>query len=209
MDGVTQESYKTYRINGNFEKVITGLKRFMAIKHNRQSKTPLIALQFLVMKHNENEIPAIKQLAKEIGIDRLLIKNIEVRSIEEALKWLPINDKYRRYNFDGHNFEVKNKNKTSCPRPWLSTLINWDGTVVPCCFDKNGKYGMGNINNAIDINTIWFGQKFSVFRDRLNRDRYSIDICRNCNQGFGSFIPEFRNKHKKRSEKKTTFPIMD
>jgi radical SAM protein with 4Fe4S-binding SPASM domain len=208
LDGVTQESYETYRIKGNLDKVITNLKRFMEIKRERKSKTPLIALQFLVMKHNESEIPDVKKLAKEIGVDRLLIKNIEVRSLDEAKQWLPVNDKYRRYDFDGENFEVKMNNKKSCPRPWLSTLINWDGTMVPCCFDKNGKYDMGNINDVNEINKIWLGQKFSAFRNRLNNNRKSIDICRNCNQGFGSFIPEL-GKKRKEEKNKSTFQILN
>jgi len=208
LDGVTQESYETYRVKGNLDKVINSMKRFMEIRKERKSKTPLIALQFLVMKHNESEIPAMKKLAKVIGVDRLLIKNIEVRSLEEAQQWLPMNDKYRRYHFDGRLFEVKNNKKKSCPRPWLSTLINWDGNIVPCCFDKNGKYDMGNINVSNDINKIWKGQKFTAFRNSLNKNRKSIDICRNCNQGFGSFIPEFIQKKSKTNQLKSNFPIL-
>ena len=210
LDGITQESYEKYRVKGNVDKVINGMRRFMEIKQERKSNTPLIALQFLVMKHNETELPAIKDLAKEIGVDRLLIKNIEVHSLTEAQQWLPVNDRYRRYDFDGRNFEVKNNNKKSCPRPWLSTLVNWDGNVVPCCFDKNGNYEMGNINEVTDINTIWLGSKFSAFRKQLNADRKSIDICRNCNQGFGSFIPSFKNKNEKPPYKKNdAFPILN
>jgi radical SAM protein with 4Fe4S-binding SPASM domain len=197
LDGATQETFGKYRIMGNIEKVIDGTRRFIEIKKERKSKTPLIAAQFLVMKHNEHELPAVKKLSKEMGIDRLLIKNIEVRSIEEAKLWLPVNDKYRRYNFDGNTLKVKNSNKKSCPRPWLSTLINWDGSVVPCCFDKNGDYEMGNINNANELDDIWRSDKFIKFRRQLSTNRKSIDMCRNCNQGFGGFIPEFSLKRKK------------
>jgi len=201
IDGVTQASYETYRVKGNLNKVLDGLRRFVEIKKQRQSKIPLLALQFLVMKHNEHEIPAIKQLAKEIGVDRLLIKNIEVRSLEEARQWLPVNDRYRRYHFDGDHYEVKNSNKKSCPRPWLSTLINWDGSLVPCCFDKNGDHTMGNIAEATDLDELWTAEAFRKFRRQLLNDRKSIEICRNCNQGFGSFIPSFRSK--KTTEVKT------
>lgn len=194
LDGVTQESYARYRVKGKLDKVVDGLSRFMEIKKQRGARFPLIALQFLVMKHNEQEIPQIRKLARDIGVDRMLIKNIEVHSLEEAESWLPQNDKYRRYNFDGQSFEVKNNNKKSCPRPWLSTLINWDGSVVPCCFDKNGQHPMGSINSADDLDGIWQGQDFSRFRKQLLADRKSIDICRNCNQGFGSFLPRLRGK---------------
>lgn len=203
LDGVTQEVYETYRVKGNMNMVIEGLSRFMEIKREYKSKTPLIALQFLVMKHNEHEIGQVKKLVKRIGADRLLLKNIEVHSLEEAKQWLPVNDQYRRYQFDGQTYEVKNKNKKSCPRPWLSTLINWDGQLVPCCFDKNGNYSMGHIEGNSDFDQIWRGNEFTRFRERLTRDRQSIDICRNCNQGFGSFIPEISLKKPKLPPKNT------
>jgi radical SAM protein with 4Fe4S-binding SPASM domain len=190
MDGVTQETYEQYRVKGNLEKVIRSLRRFSDIKERRHSKTPLLALQFLVMKHNERELPQLRKLAREIGVDRLLIKNIEVHTSEEAAVWLPENEKYRRYNFSEERLEVKNSNKKSCPRPWLSALVNWDGSVVPCCFDKNGGYNMGNIHTAKELDDIWRGNLFSSFRRRLSADRRSIDMCRNCNQGLGSFIPD-------------------
>ncbi len=192
LDGVTQETYERYRVHGKLEKVLEGTRRFMEIKKEMKSRTPLIALQFLVMKHNEHELPAIRELAKELGVDRLLIKTIEVHTPQEAREWLPTNEKYRRYHFDGQNLVVKNAEKKSCPRPWLSTLINWDGGVVPCCFDKNGDYEMGNILEIEQLEEIWQNEKFRRFRHRLNTNRKSIPMCRNCNQGLGSFIPQFR-----------------
>jgi len=191
IDGTSQESYARYRVGGTLEKVIAGTKALMLERQNMGSRTPNVALQFLVMKHNEHEIPEMRRLAGEIGVDRLLIKNIEVRSPEEADQWLPENEAFRRYHFDGNSLLVKNSEKESCTRPWLSTLINWDGTVVPCCFDKNGHYGMGNILNA-QAAEIWKGDDFQDFRSKLLRDRRDIDICRNCNQGFGSFLPKKR-----------------
>ncbi len=194
VDGVTQETYERYRVNGKLDRVLEGVRRFMEVKRQRRVKTPLIALQFLVMKHNEHELPAIRKLARELGVDRLLIKNIEVRSVEEAREWLPQNETFRRYEFDGKHLRVKNADKKSCPRPWLSTLVNWDGGVVPCCFDKNGEFEMGNVNQARVLDEVWKNEKFQQFRHRLNTNRQSIDMCRNCNQGFGSFIPRFRLK---------------
>jgi len=197
LDGVTQESYERYRVNGKLDKVLEGVRRFAEIKKRRKSKTPLIALQFLVMKHNEGELPAIRKLARELGADRLLIKNIEVHSVQEAREWLPADEKFRRYRFDGEKLIVKNSDKKSCPRPWFSTLINWDGGLVPCCFDKNGDFEMGNINAIEHFESVWLNEKFREFRRRLNTDRKSIEMCRNCNQGLGSFIPEFKLGKKK------------
>jgi radical SAM protein with 4Fe4S-binding SPASM domain len=202
LDGTTQESYQKYRVGGELNRVLDGTARLMAEKKRRKMQTPNVALQFLIMKHNEKEIPEVKKLANKLGVDRLLIKNIEVRSLSEARKWLPTDNKFRRYDFDGNKYIVKGIDKKSCTRPWLSTLINWDGTFVPCCFDKNGDYQMGDINNLAEINDIWIGDSFTDFRTQLLQNRKSIDICRNCNQGFGSFLPSRLWRRRKKTEQK-------
>lgn len=206
LDGLTQDVYEHYRVKGNVDKVINGMTRFMEIKRQRKAKTPLIALQFLVMKHNEHQIEDVKKLAKEIGVDRLLIKNIEVHNTQEARDWLPQNSKYSRYNFDGHTLEVKNKSRKSCGRVWLSTLINWDGSVVPCCFDKNGTFELGNINSENSLEEIWQGKSYKQFRQILNTKRDQIEMCRNCNQGLGSFIFNW-NTQKKKEDRVTDSPF--
>jgi len=210
IDGVTQESFEKYRFGGNLEKVVNGTKRLMLERKKRKSRTPNVALQFLVMKQNESEIEEVRKLGKEIGVDRVLIKNIEVRSYDEALQWLPEEKSFRRYNVTDNDFTVKGINeKKSCSRPWMSTLINWDGTFVPCCFDKNGQYPMGNIHQVSDIEEIWRGNSISEFRKKLLADRKQIDICSNCNMGFGSFLPTRLLKKKKTTEKTTELPILN
>lgn len=211
LDGVTQDVYEKYRVKGKVDKVLEGTARFMEIKKQRKAKYPLIALQFLVMKHNEHQLEDVKKLAKEIGVDRLLIKNIEVRNTREAIEWLPKNEKYSRYNFDGETLVVKNQSRKSCSRVWNSTLINWDGSVVPCCFDKNGEYELGNINSKKSFPEIWQGEIYKKFRKDLVTNRESIDICRNCNQGLGSFIFNWntRKQKAKPNSKKSIFPILN
>jgi radical SAM protein with 4Fe4S-binding SPASM domain len=190
LDGTNQTSYEKYRIGGNLDKVLEGTKKLIVEKKRRGSRIPNIALQFLVMKHNEHEIPKVKKIADRLGVDRLLIKNIEVRSLDEAKEWLPQNEKFRRYDYTGDQYVVKGIEKNSCARPWLSTLINWDGTFVPCCFDKNGEYPMGNVHQIISVDEMWKGSSITEFRSNLLRNRQNINICRNCNKGLGSFLPE-------------------
>jgi len=211
IDGSTQESYERYRVGGNLQRVIDGTRLLMETRQKQGSRTPNVALQFLVMKHNEAEIPRMRALAKELGVDRFLVKNIEVRTYQEALEWLPAEDQFRRYQLQENDFVVKN-NKKSCPRPWLSTLVNWDGTFVPCCFDKNGAYPIGNISEAKQFEDIWLGQPIRQFRERLITDRQSIDICRNCNQGLGSFLPERLWRKKVRADaiaEDTAIPVLN
>lgn len=211
LDGVTQDVYEHYRVKGKVDKVLQGTQRFMEIKKQRGAKTPLIALQFLVMKHNEHQLEDVKKLAKEIGVDRLLIKNIEVHNSQEARDWLPLNEKFSRYNFDGQTLTVKGQSRKSCSRVWNSSLINWDGSLVPCCFDKNGDHELGNINSDKSFKQLWWGKAYKAFRKNLVTNRDSIDICRNCNQGLGSFVFNWNTKKPKAKTtvNKTAFPILN
>ncbi len=186
LDGVTQDTYATYRVLGQLDTVLDGIRNLVEAKKKARSKVPYLFLQFLVMKHNEHEIPLVKELAKELGVDRLLIKTTQVMTLEEAKEWLPENEKYRRYELTEDAFKVK-QGQGVCPRVWMTTLIDWDGQVVPCCFDKNGEHALGNLAQDQDFETIWQDEKYSDFRRRMLTNRNSIDICRNCNYGIGLF----------------------
>ena len=186
LDGVTQETYGHYRRGGNVETVLDGIRNLVRAKKMLKSRTPYVFIQFLVMKQNEHEIPAVKKLAKEIGADRLLIKTTQVMTLQEAKEWLPQNDKYRRYDLSEKDFVVK-RGKGACPRPWLTTLVDWDGQVVPCCFDKNGDHATGDLREEANFEAIWKSGEYTDFRHRLLNDRKSIDICANCNYGIGLF----------------------
>lgn len=186
LDGVTQETYAKYRVLGQLDKVLDGIRNLVTAKKKAKSKVPYLFLQFLVMKHNEHEIPAVKKLAKELGVDRLLIKTTQVMTLEEAKEWLPENEKYRRYELTEDAFKVK-QGQGVCPRVWLTTLIDWNGQVVPCCFDKNGEHALGDLADGQTFAEIWRNEKYSDFRHRMLTNRNSIDICRNCNYGIGLF----------------------
>ena len=75
------------------------------------------------------------------------------------------------------------RTRDSCRRLWFSTVINWDGTVVPCCFDKDGDFVMGNILQE-SLRQIWRGRRYQAFRDAVLRNRAGIAMCRNCTEGL-------------------------
>ncbi|MFQ5629259.1 MAG: radical SAM/SPASM domain-containing protein [bacterium] len=188
VDGATQESYEKYRVKGKLARVLEGICTLVAAKNRLRSKTPYILLQFLAMRHNEHQIPEIKAMSKDLGVDRLLLKNIQVETYREALEWMPKAENFQRYRIGEQNISVRQGGKGVCPRPWLSSLVNWDGTVVPCCFDKNGHHTMGDIKNSEHFVQVWSKSDYKEFRDKMLNQRYEIDICRNCNQGFGVWI---------------------
>lgn len=184
IDGTTQDVYQTYRVGGNLQTVRENLIGLIRLKKELNSKTPYIVLQFLVSGKNEHQIEDIKRFAKESGVDKLELKTIQIYDYRNGNDLIPANEKYSRYRKqkDG-TYSLKNKLKNSCFRLWNSSVITWDGDVIPCSFDKNAIFKFGNMN-SISFKEINNSETYKNFRKMLNSDRKKIEICRNCTEGL-------------------------
>jgi len=182
MDGITAETYNKYRINGNFELVLKNMQDLVLMKEKLHSSKPYIVWQFLIMKHNENEIEEVQKMAKELKIDKLEFKTTQIYSSED-ITFLPSNHKYSRYLQEGNIFTLKTKVKNRCRRLWTQPVINWDGEMNICCYDKNGSIKIGNIQEH-SFSELWWGEKMQKMRKEVLINRAKYDICRNCGEGI-------------------------
>ena len=182
IDGTTQETYEQYRIGGTLEKVIEGTKNVVAAKKKSKSKTPHIIFQFLVVKPNEHQIEEVQQLAKELEIDEVGFKTAQIYDYKKGSPLIPENKKYSRYRLqDDGTYVLKNNMVNSCWRMWQSSVITWDGKMVPCCFDKDATHDMGSV--ASGFANVWKSPSYNNFRSSLLTSRSEIEICKNCTEG--------------------------
>lgn len=180
LDGTDKQSYSSYRKNGNFDSVINGVENVMKWKKKLKSKKPYVILQFLVLKTNEGKIVAIKQLAKDLGVEELQLKTAQFYEFENGNPLMPENRKYSRYikNQEG-KYILKKKIKNRCLRMWRSLVITWDGKIVPCCFDKDAEFVMGDMNKNAFLE-IWKGAVYKELRKNILYHRKNIPVCCNC-----------------------------
>lgn len=181
-DGASQETYNLYRKNGDLSKVIENVKAIVAEKKVRGSRLPRIIWQFIVMKHNEHEEKKIKELALDLEVDQLQLKTVQIYAKEDIYNFLPENPKYRRYKIKGDNFELKYGIKNRCRRIWTQPVVNWDGEMAVCCFDKDNDFKIGNIQNH-SFKHLWKSKPFNAMRKKILTDRKQIEMCRNCGEG--------------------------
>jgi radical SAM protein with 4Fe4S-binding SPASM domain len=183
IDGTTQETYQQYRIGGTLQKVLDGAKNIVKWKKELKSKTPHLIFQFLVVNHNEHQLEDLYKLAAETGVDEVALKTAQVYDYENGNKLIPENEKYSRYTrqADG-TFKLKNKLLNHCWKLWHSCVITWDGSVVPCCFDKDASHKMGSLKEQ-SFAALWQNENYRDFRASLLRSRSEIEICRNCTEG--------------------------
>lgn len=183
VDGTTNETYKKYRVGGDLNTVLKGISFLIEARKRLKKHKPYIIVQFLVTADNEHQIKEIKQLVKNLGVDKLHLKTVQLYDYKHGHKLMPKNNKYSRYKqqTDG-TYKVKSKMQNKCKRMWTSCVFTWDGWVVPCCFDKDADNKMGNISKE-NFSKIWLGSKYTQFRKQLKKHRTSISICRNCTEG--------------------------
>lgn len=184
MDGTDQETYAKYRIGGNLYKVKEGIGNLLTARKKLKRSNPYIILQFILFEHNLHQRQEVIHLAKELGVDKLEFKTAQVYDFEKGSPMIPVDETFSRYKqLENGQFSIKNKQLSKCWKMWHSCVMTWDGNIVPCCFDKDAKYTMGNIHNS-SFRDIWNGQHYLNFRSRLLANRREIDICTNCSEGM-------------------------
>lgn len=183
VDGLDEESYQNYRVGGTFEQADKGLKTLINRKKELGLHKPFVEFQFIVMKQNEYQLDDVLRYGKEVGVDKVVFKTMQISSYENALKFLPSNKKYRRYYLYDQSFRIKNGIKNHCFALWRTSVITWDGRVVPCCFDKDAQFEFGIVNGRT-FKDIWISEKYQNFRNKVLTNRKSVDMCTNCTEGM-------------------------
>ena len=181
LDGLDQATYEKYRVGGSMEKVLEGTCNLVKWKKELRSKTPFIILQFIVFSTNEHQVPELRRLAWELGVDKLELKSAQVYNYEEGNPLIPENESFSRYKKHNGKFVIDNPLYNHCLRMWRGCVITWDGLVVPCCFDKDASHRLGDLKKQ-SFKEIWKGKAYDDFRRKLFSARREIDICKNCTE---------------------------
>ena len=189
LGGMTQLTHQIYRVRGDLSRVQSNLIKLLELRKKHPSSNVKISVGFVVMKHNEHEVSDFLSWAKDIGVDQANVIDPCVRSVEEGKILLPNDRRYWFYDetaFEKGILKPKHVPDNECTWIWNSIAINWDGTVVPCCRDPNGKHVLGNVFET-PLAKIWNGPKMKLFRKKIIHDQDKVDICALCS-GYG--VPE-------------------
>lgn len=184
LDGTSQESYVQYRVRGNYDRVIENLSELLRRRNARGSKTPVIEWQYIVMKHNEHEIPKAEELAKKLGVDLLRFIPVgipfELQNRKDvAEKWFPTTVQGRMQS-DGTEQQFGQASKPGpCFYLYRSFVINTDGGVSPCClvYRQNRDFA--------DLSAL---ESFDVL-DVYNNDHYASARTLFANGGKAKHVP--------------------
>ncbi|MFX1258853.1 MAG: radical SAM/SPASM domain-containing protein [Promethearchaeota archaeon] len=199
LDGCSQESVEQYQIGNNYERVISNVRRLRDYRNLLGVKHPTLQWRFIVNRFNENEIKNALRICKEVGFDvfephkiicdmgNILLWDEKTR-ISNIKSYLPKYQQLSMYNYTTGEIETFKHNY--CSYLWSSTVINWDGSVSPCCATWAERYDFGNILET-PFKEIWNGKKYQLARKiiRSNKPMEIPDlICSICKKNNAIFF---------------------
>ncbi len=182
IDGASNETYKKYRSGGDLNVLLKNIKDLTELKKNMRAKKPVVVAQFIVMKHNENEMDKFSDICKNIGVDKTIFKtfNAYMSGYEDRkvnLKFVPTSTKNTRYKTTKAKEISDNYTINHCMWPWENLLVNANGDIGLCFHDYNADFNLGNI---LRDNNWWNTEnRKKILKSMLNGTN-KIKICRHC-----------------------------
>lgn len=196
LDGVTAETYRHYRVGGDFDRVLNNVRLFLQVRKQEGGSIPAFRWQFLVHRFNEHEMEAAKRLADELGVDSImfipiyldidgLFTRLPKERYERDKDWLPRNPEFNMY--DAETGRLKDVPEV-CPHLWESATVNWDGTVSPCCAVTDPADDFGSVERG-SFASVWNNHVYRDARSLMAGRRQPSNtrfVCRFCKQyGIG------------------------
>ena len=156
--GMSEKSYTAVMQGLEYRRTLDNIMGFLNLRQRTK-----VMLSFLCLPENEGEEDAFRQFWEP------LVDYIEV--------WRP-------HNFgDGRDYRGRGGEKKSCGRPRNGPLqIQWDGTVIPCCYDYNNQIVLGDAFDT-PVLEILEGEKYEALRLAHERGAFSeFPYCDQCDQ---------------------------
>lgn len=163
--GMTPETYNAVMQGLDFNKTMTGMMEFLKLRDELGAKTK-IQVSYLEMEENKADTGKFREFWESI------VDAIEI--------WRPHNfGDGRDYRDRVEEIEIKN----TCGRPENGPLqIQWNGEVIPCCYDYNNQIILGNAFTT-PVLEILNGPKYRLLRYAHRQKQFEMfPYCNQCDQ---------------------------
>jgi len=141
IDGASPETYRQYRVRGDFDTVIRNIEIINRYKRQHGSDLPKLRWQFVVFGHNEHEIAIARAKAAELGMEFCA-------KLTWDQEFSPIRNPDAVRAETGHasrdEYEAERGEPYAsyiCNQLWDAPQVNWNGKVLGCCRNFWGDFG--------------------------------------------------------------------
>ena len=160
---ITQENYSKIHLHLNWDQLITNIFYILQMKY----AFPNIRVSIIVIPMHGESVDQVKNFwEKTFGIEDI--------EIWKAHNWGETKN-YRRAS--------KKKLKT-CGRPFRGPIqIEWDGTIIPCCFLTDNELTLGNVKGR-SLKDVLLDYPYQELREKHEIGDLKGLPCESCDQRF-------------------------
>lgn len=199
IDGATQETYGRYRVRGQLDKALASLDALVGAKRRLGSPFPIVEWQYLVFAHNEHEVDAARDLARDMGVDVFRYGGARGRMSAKTL--LPSADvvaQSRDYllppdtplsEYDAAGGKLRREEGEGCHWLWGKMAMHPDGGVSPCWTGWFKDMDIGRWTEG-SLAEVWNGPAYRAARQAALQggDAAGATMCDRCAH-HRNFVP--------------------
>ncbi len=161
--GTTPDIYEKVHRANMFDQVEKNINNLLELKEKSKSKTPKIEMYWLELDENKHQTEDFKQRWQH--------------RVDDISVWRPHNWS------DARTYRELFSEKSTCGRPFNGPVqVQWNGDLVPCCWDYDNKIVLGNAyDNTIE--EILKGSEYERLRKAHSEKRFEeFPFCNTCDQ---------------------------
>lgn len=163
-NGTSKGNYEAVMRNLRYDDTFKNIMKLLEIKDALKLKKPIIRLSSVLLEYNDNSVNEHLAFWK---------RKVDSGTVLRPHPWggdIDLRSKYK----------IESRKIWPCRFLWYTANISWNGDVLLCCIDYDGKVILGNILNQTFMK-IWLGEKMqNVRRLHLEKNIHEIPLCKNC-----------------------------
>ncbi|MBE0597837.1 MAG: radical SAM protein [Desulfuromonadales bacterium] len=195
LDGASAATNDGIRKNGSLERQLASLRRLLAEKQRRGLDYPYVNFVFTAMRRNLAELPAMVDLAHQLGVpeikvvyltiftpellaETLLDRQAEVRAVfaEARHRAESRGIKLKLPEIQGEG-EAGAADHRTCPFPWRDLYVGSDGQLRPC---QSSPLQLGSVLEGESLQQVWNSPAMQALRRGVNDEVSMPAGCRRC-----------------------------
>ena len=169
-DGISAGTYERFRKGAHYEREKAKVERLLQMRRSQGSRFPKVMMSCLSLPGTQCELEEFRAYWGS---------RVEAVRLKPADGWDGSSERINSIVAD-RQYPV---GESICGWPWQSVVVLWDGRVVPCCHDYDGKYVLGDLRQK-SLAQIFNDEPMRKLR-RLLRERRAgeVPLCRTCPRG--------------------------
>jgi radical SAM protein with 4Fe4S-binding SPASM domain len=169
-DGTSADTYERFRKGARYERERAKVERLLEVRDARGAKYPQVMMSCIALPGTRAEVEEFR--AYWDG-------RANAVRIKVADAWDGSSERIRGIVAD----EQPAFEPSVCRWPWQAMVVLWDGRVVPCCYDYDGKHVLGDLRRST-LAEIFNDAPMRELRRALREGRAEdVSLCRTCPRG--------------------------